>query len=77
MVKDCKNATVKTCKMVNCKLHYYIRWTTVLDITCNFMVVYCFLEVKNNIQFTVNNRKLTFLEFPAFHFKFDVFFLLK
>ncbi len=49
MVKDCKNATVKTCKMVNGKLHYYIRWKTVLDITCNFMVVYCFLEVKKNV----------------------------
>ncbi len=31
-----------------------------------------YLEVKK----TVNNRKLTFPEIPALHFKFDVFLLL-
>ncbi len=35
-----------------------------------------FLEGGKNISFTVNNRKLTFPEFPALHFKFDVLFVV-
>ncbi len=54
--------------MVNGKFPYYMQWKAVMDITYNFTVVYRFGSEK---LFTVNNRKLTFPEFPAL--QFDVF----
>ncbi len=69
--------------MVNGKFPYYIWWKTVLDITGNFTVVYRFWKWKKNIIYTEIvieieiYSKLTFLEVPALHFKFDVCFFLE
>ncbi len=64
-VKDCKNATVKTCEMFNGKFPYTVK---------NCIGHYIFGSEKEHIIYSYcNNSKLTFPEFPVLHFQLDAF----